>query len=375
MRALLEHLGHPEMVFPSIHVGGTNGKGSVCTLLYEALTAAGYRVGLYTSPHLVDVRERMIVANRPITRDAFSHWAAQLFPMVEAEDASFFEVTTAIALADFAARHVDVAVIEVGLGGRLDATNVVEPLVSAVTSIALDHADYLGDSLEQIAEEKAGIAKAGVPLVIGETDPHIVEVLVRAALRVEAEPVVLPPTALWEGDLALVGAHQRRNAAIARAILVQLPTNLRPEPQFVAHAFKRASIPGRADQRGKWLFDVAHNPASIKALVALLPDLALRRPLHAVVGFLSDKHWEESLALLRPVVDRLWATHPPSAPEERRWNLEAVASAAGGWAAVEPNLGQALQAAEAGAGAVLVTGSFHTVGDAMARLPGFAPLG
>ena len=317
----------------------------------------------------------MIVANRPISREAFTHWAAHLAPVVEAENASFFETTTAIALADFAARHVDVAVIEVGLGGRLDATNVVEPLVSGVTSIALEHAEYLGDSLEQIAKEKAGIAKAGVPFVIGETDPRVVDVLFRVAKQAKAEPVVVPPDELWEGELALVGAHQRRNAAVARTVLTELPPNLVTNATFVAHAFKRVTMPGRGDKRGKWIFDVAHNPESINALVALLPHLAPRRPVHAVVCFLGDKDWEGSLALLRPVVDRVWLTHAPSAPEDRRWALDKVAVSVGKWAVSEPNIGRALRAAEAGAGSVLVTGSFHTVGDAVARLPGFRPLG
>jgi len=372
---LLDHLGHPEQLFPSIHIGGTNGKGSVSTFVYQALSAAGYRVGLYTSPHLVDIRERMIVANRPINREAFAHWAAHLAPVVEAENASFFETTTAIALADFAARQVDVAVIEVGLGGRLDATNVLEPLVSGVTSIALEHAEYLGDSLEQIAKEKAGIAKAGVPFVIGEADPAVVDILVRAANRARAKPVVVPPDELWEDELALVGAHQRRNAAVARTILAELPAHLVPNVALVAHAFERVKMPGRGDKRGKWIFDVAHNPESINALVALLPDLAPRRPVHAVVCFLGDKDWEGSLALLRPVVDRVWLTHAPSAPEDRRWALDYVAARVGDWAVSEPDIGRALRAAETGAGTVLVTGSFHTVGDVMARLPGFRPLG
>ncbi len=347
----------------------------MCVLVYEALRAAGHRVGLYTSPHLVDIRERMIVANRPITRDAFVHWASHLAPVVEAENASFFETTTAIALADFAARQVDVAVIEVGLGGRLDATNVVEPLVSGVTSIAFEHADYLGDSLAEIAEEKAGIAKVRVPFIIGETDPHVVDVLINAANRAEAEPVVVPPDELWEGELGLVGAHQRRNAAVARTMLAELPGNLLPDAAFVAHAFKRAKLPGRADKRGKWIFDVAHNPESIGALIALLPELAPRRPVHAVVCFLRDKDWEECLALLRPAVDHVWLTQAPSAPEERRWALDEVAAAVGEWAGSEPDIGRALRAAEVDAGSVLVTGSFHTVGDAIARLPGFRPLG
>ena len=137
-------LGDPHREYATVHVGGTNGKGSVATLVYAALREAGFSVGLYTSPHLVDVRERMIVDDRPISRTAFAGWTARLLPEIERTQASFFEATTAIAFADFAARRVDVAVVEVGLCGRLDSPNVVAPLAGAVTTIARDHTEYLG---------------------------------------------------------------------------------------------------------------------------------------------------------------------------------------------------------------------------------------
>jgi folylpolyglutamate synthase/dihydrofolate synthase len=167
----------------------------VCTLAYEALQAAGFRTALYTSPHLVDVRERMVVAGRPIPPEAFAAWTERLLPDIERTGASFFEATTAIAFADFAARGADLAVVEVGLGGRLDSTNVLTPLVSAVTHIALEHTEYLGNTLQQIAREKAGVAKAGVPFVVGEPDDALALELEQAAERAGAAPVIrVPPS-------------------------------------------------------------------------------------------------------------------------------------------------------------------------------------
>src|SRR3954467_1035288 len=182
-RALLKTLGNPHEVMPSIHIGGTNGKGSVSTLVAAALREAGWRVGLYTSPHLISFRERIQVDGIPISEEAVAMWTGRLLSPILERKATFFEATTALAFADFAARGVEIAVVEVGLGGRLDSTNVVRPLVSGVTKIARDHMKYLGDSLELIAGEKAGIAKPGVPFVIGETDPALVEVLRLEARR------------------------------------------------------------------------------------------------------------------------------------------------------------------------------------------------
>ena len=164
-RALLDALGNPQGQFATVHVAGTNGKGSTASLIAEALGAAGFRVGLYTSPHLVSFRERIRVDGTPISEEAVAAWTDLLHPTIIASGATFFEATTAIAFADFAARGVEIAVVEVGLGGRLDSTNVLTPVVSVVTHIALDHQRYLGDTLEAIAAEKAGIAKPGVPFI------------------------------------------------------------------------------------------------------------------------------------------------------------------------------------------------------------------
>ncbi|MEO5824773.1 MAG: Mur ligase family protein, partial [Gemmatimonadales bacterium] len=162
-RSLLEAVGNPHHQFESIHIGGTNGKGSVATLIAAALEERGARVGLYTSPHLVSFRERIRVNGEMIPEMAVASWTTAMQPAIDELGATFFEATTAMAFAHFAAMNVDVAVVEVGLGGRLDSTNVITPLVAVVTHVALDHQKYLGDSIEQIAREKAGIAKPGVP--------------------------------------------------------------------------------------------------------------------------------------------------------------------------------------------------------------------
>jgi dihydrofolate synthase/folylpolyglutamate synthase len=372
---LLAVLGDPHRHFPAIHIGGTNGKGSVAVLVAEGLRTAGYRVGLYTSPHLVDVRERMLVNGRPIPATAFAGWTERLAPHLDPVGASFFEATTAIAFADFAARGVEIAVVEVGLGGRLDATNVVDPLACAVTRIALDHTEYLGPTLADIAREKAGIAKPGVPFVIGETDPGLVQVLADQAREAGAVVRVLPPDARYVASLGLRGPHQQRNAAVARALLESLPYAWTVPADALETAFARTQLPGRFERRGRWLFDVAHNPDGIRTLAAALAAEPPRRRLHAVVSILRDKDWRAMLALLTPVVDRLWVTRAPSAPPNRAWDLEVVARELAGRVTPEPDFERALAAAEPGAGTVLVCGSFHTVGDAMARLPGFAGLG
>src|SRR3954471_21811104 len=216
-RALLRELGDPHEVMPSIHIGGTNGKGSVSTLVASALREAGWRVGLYTSPHLASFRERIRVDGVPIAESAMAMWTERLQPLILARKATFFEASTAIAFADFAARGAEVVVAEVGLGGRLDSTNVLRPLVSAVTKIERDHMKYLGDTLELIACEKAGIAKPGVPFVVGERDPALVEVLRGEARRAVAKAAgrpggqksadvrVLPPDYEWCGPLSLAG--------------------------------------------------------------------------------------------------------------------------------------------------------------------------
>ena len=379
-RALLRSLGSPQRVFPSIHVGGTNGKGSACTLVAEALGAAGFRVGLYTSPHLASFRERIRVDGEPVSEAAVAMWTTRLRPGIERLDATFFEATTAIAFADFAARGVEIAVVEVGLGGRLDSTNVLEPLASGVTHVALDHQKYLGETVEEIAREKAGIAKPGVPFVVGEEDPRLAEVLARAAwagtrATRPASIRLVPPGRTWTGPLGLEGPHQRRNAAFAAALLEQLPPPWRPDPAAVAAGFARARVPGRLDRRGPWLFDVAHNPDGVRALVAALRSAPPPRPVHALVSILGDKDWPEMLVRLDEVVDAGFLTLAPSA-DTRRWDLGWLEAwlgrgdrppARAEWHLV-PDFGAAIARARLGAGTVLVTGSFHTVGDVMAAV-------
>ena len=387
-RALLAELGDPHLVMPAIHIGGTNGKGSVAALVAAALGEAGLRVGLYTSPHLVSFRERMLVGDVPVSEAAIAMWTGRLRPLILEREATFFEATTAIAFADFAARGAEVAVVEVGLGGRLDSTNVVRPMVSAVTRIARDHTKYLGDSLEEIAREKAGIAKPGAPIVIGETDPGLVAALAagaRSAVQ-ELEPGaradvrIIPADRTWNGPLGLAGPHQRRNAAVAAAVLEALPAPYRPAADAVARAFAVTRVPGRLDRRGIWLFDVAHNPDGVRALVAALRADPPPRPLHALVSILGDKEWPEMLVELDQVVDRGFLTLAPTAAG-RGWDTEWL----GRWLAdptrpparadwvMSPDFAGTVQRAREGAGTVLVTGSFHTVGDVMSLL-GLQPI-
>jgi dihydrofolate synthase / folylpolyglutamate synthase len=383
-----------------VHVGGTNGKGSTATLLYEVLRAAGWRVGLYTSPHLVSFRERMVVDGVPIPEAAVAEWTERLRPVAEARQASFFEITTAIAFADLAARGVDVAVVEVGLGGRLDATNVLQPLAAGVTRIALEHTDYLGPDLAAIAREKAGIAKAGVPFVTTEPSDEVAAVLEREAeargARFERIDVATAVTGLAAGfdgctfDLrtpvrryaaarvGLAGGYQAANAALAVRLAELLPAHFHVAEAAVRAGLAAARVPGRFERRGRWIFDVAHNPDGARALVAAIGAARPPRPLVAVVAVLGDKAWREYLAALAPAVDGLVLTCAPTAPADRAWSLaEAAAWCAGeGIAArAEADLPAALAAAAAAGRTVLVCGSFHTVGDAMHLLPGTAPLG
>ncbi len=382
-RALLKALGDPHRVLPAVHVGGTNGKGSVSTLVAEALREAGWRVALYTSPHLVSFRERIRVDGIPISEAAVAMWTARLRPLILERKATFFEASTAIAFADFTARGAEIAVVEVGLGGRLDSTNVVHPLVSGVTKIERDHMKYLGDTLERIACEKAGIAKPGAPFVIGERDPALVEVLRREARRAvsrldaqaQADIRVLPPDYEWCGPLSLAGPHQRRNAAVAHGILMALPSPYRPPADAVDRGFGQAHIPGRLDRRGKWLFDVAHNPDGIRALTTALESSRQPRPLHALVSILGDKEWPDMLVQLDRVIDRGVLTVAPTAAGRgwgtkwlRRWLRDPARPPAHAQWTLVPEFRRALAEVQEGAGTVLVTGSFHTVGDVMVAL-------
>lgn len=394
----LDDLGRPERRAPALHVGGTNGKGSVASTCAAVLQEAGRRTGLYTSPHLCSVRERFQVDGRPIAEDRLLAYADEIRSVVAARGLTFFEAATVLAFHVFASEGVEVQVVEVGLGGRLDATNVLVPAACALTNVALDHAEFLGDTLPAIAREKAGIIKPGVPVVTAETDPTLLAVFREVAAARGAPLTALDPADLADVDVALdhtaftfetppwgalrlrtplVGRHQAANAALAVALLAHLPDGLRPDARQVVDGVARVRWPGR-DQIEEidgttWLFDVAHNVAGIESLVSVLDRLALPAPRVALVGVLGDKEWRRMLPPLLGRVDRAVLTQPPSAPEGRRWDPhEAMAAATAGVdglcpVAVVPDFEAALGGArrQAGSGTVVVTGSCHTVGDAL----------
>jgi dihydrofolate synthase/folylpolyglutamate synthase len=390
---LLARLGSPHKKLAAIHVAGTNGKGSVVATCEALLRWRGLRVGRYTSPHLIDFRERITVDGTPISESDVLAFLERWIGTAEELGATFFEVTTALAFDWLARQNVDIAVIETGLGGRLDSTNVLLPKVAAVTSIGLDHTDILGPTLEGIAREKAGIFKAQTPAVIGEPDPHIRDLLVRCATDAHAGPISfidgdysvseVAVTALGTsfrfrlGDrhaavtTRLIGAYQARNTATAIATVAALGDRYVPALEEMTLALQSVFLPGRFQRRDKFIFDVAHNPAGAQGIAENLVAIDPPHPRCALLAVLADKDWRGIIDALGPVLDRLVITNAPSAPVERRWNAsEAHAYAVGRniAAELEPDLDAALVRAQKRCGTLLVTGSFHTVGDVMSRL-------
>ena len=397
--ALLSALGNPHRRFPIFHIGGTNGKGSVVATLDALLRGRGRRVGRYTSPHLVDFSERILVDGQPAAGDYVARWVDRWMPEIDRLGATFFEATTCLAFDIFALANVDVAVVEVGLGGRLDATNVVRPLVAGVTSIGIDHTQYLGDTLEGIAAEKAGIFKRGLPALIGERDPVIREVLRECARDVGADPAVVLDDVYEVADVLvedagttftvvsrdasamqaktrlrtpLAGAQQAWNVTLALAML-----RLAGEPWAISGSaarehLSRVWLPGRFQRSGRIILDVAHNEASARALAATLEAVRPSRPLVALISVLADKDWRAILTILAPLVDQFVLTTAPTVTPDRRWNVaeayDYVASIPGAQATMQEDFDAALAEARRVSATTLIAGSFHTVGDAMTRL-------
>jgi dihydrofolate synthase / folylpolyglutamate synthase len=408
---ILARLGSPERRFPSVHVAGTNGKGSVVATTEALLRANRLKVGRYTSPHLIDFRERITVNGVPIPETDVLRFLETWIPAAESMGATFFELTTALAFDWFATQAVDVAVIETGLGGRLDSTNVLTPRVATVTSIGLDHTELLGRTLEAIAREKAGIFKAGVPAVIGEPNDSISDLLEQCARDAGARPITVLDHEYAVSDVSLgvngtsftllgkqgggrpdssrqtqaghpvnidgrlttplLGVHQARNTATAIATVQALGDAYLPRAQDLSAALAKVFLPGRFQRLGNFIFDVAHNPDGARAVAESINVLDPGHPRIALLAVLADKDWSGIIRALAPAVDAFVVTNAPSAPEERRWNPEeafAFANAQKFDATLEPDLDSALAMAKKSAATVLVTGSFHTVGDVMSRL-------
>ena len=390
---LLQLLGSPHKRLAAIHIAGTNGKGSVVATCEALLRAAGKKVGRYTSPHLIDFRERITINGSPIGEEAVLAFLQRWTPEAERIGATFFELTTALAFDWFEKNGVDIAVIETGLGGRLDSTNVLTPRVATVTSIGLDHMDLLGDSLELIAREKAGIFKSGVPAVIGEPDRAIRTLLRDCAESAGARPIVaiddeyaIGETAVSERGTSfvaqqgkrrlqlttpLLGLHQARNTVTAIATVATLGQEHVLTPGDFNQALATVHLPGRFQRRGKFIFDVAHNPAGARVVAETIAALDPPHPRAALVAVLSDKDWPGIIRELARSVDRFLFTNAPSAPVERRWepaDAHVLATSEGLDADYEPDIDKALARAQKDCETLLVTGSFHTVGDVMSRL-------
>jgi len=393
MHALLAALQAPHERYASLHIAGTNGKGSSAAIAEGVLRSKGLRVGKYTSPHLVDFGERILVDGQPIPPGAVADFVERWTPLVEELGATFFEATTALAFDWFAQSDADVAVVEVGLGGRLDATNVILPRAAGVTSIGYDHTEYLGNTLPAIAFEKAGIFKADVPAVIGENDREIAQLLAARAHVAGASDVIVVADNLPLRDVqvgpagtsftleargrqhrlrtTLAGPHQARNVAFTVALLQAAGGELATTLEDVAAVLPSIRVPGRFQRLGQFIFDVAHNASGAEVLAETLAAVAPPRPVAAVFCVLRDKDWRGMIGHLAPQVDRFVLTEAPTVPASRAWNVDEAAAflrAMGLVADREPVFDEALTRARSVGETVLVTGSFHTVGDSMARL-------
>lgn len=302
IRTLAARLGHPERKFRSIHVAGTNGKGSSSHMLASVLQEAGYKTGLYTSPHLKDFRERMRINGEPITETEVINFIANNKSFFEKQRLSFFEMTVGMAF-DFFARHaVDIAVVEVGLGGRLDATNIIRPEVALITNIGLDHTEILGDTLEKITREKAGIIKEGVPVVISETQSGVEAVFREIAVAREA-PVIFADQVIEKGyPTSLLGDYQFRNVKGVLATLRQLRGFVIHESQIRSGLMKvteNTGLMGRWQimrDRPRVIFDTAHNSEGLELTVAQVK-VQPHEHLHFVLGFVKGKNLDRILPL------------------------------------------------------------------------------
>jgi dihydrofolate synthase / folylpolyglutamate synthase len=399
IRRLLARLGHPEGAFPAVLITGTNGKGSTAAFLDAVLRAAGYRVGRFTSPHLVDVRERITVDGRMLDLDAFEALAREVRDAMEAGPsrvrATYFEALTAIGFLAFARAGVDLGVVEVGMGGRFDSTNTCRPVVSVLTHVSLDHVAFLGPTVDAIAAEKVGVARRGRVLVTGVDDGLFERVVGPAAGRAGAtawragrdfQATRGPDGRLdWSGrgrrlkglDLGLAGTFQAENAAQAVAAVVALTEAGFP----VGNAAIRAGLatarwPGRlqcVSRRPTVLLDGCHNAGAAAALASTLQADPPTRPLVLVHGSRPDKDAAAVLGALVPLADAVIETTIPGLSDPESLAVVARERARGAVAVeVRRDLSEAVRLAVQLAGTrgtVLVTGSLYLVGDALATEP------
>ena len=413
MRALLEAMAHPERKFSSILIAGTNGKGSTAAMLSTILRASNYRTGLYTSPHLVRINERLRINGVAIKDEDFSSAYDSVETIAQRLVASgnlpwhpsFFEMLTAMCLQYFADQQVQIAVLEVGMGGRLDATNAVEPCLSIVTDISLDHQKFLGNTIAEIAREKAGVVRRNRPTITLPQHPEANDVLGRAMIDVGAKAVsaakyvpMLSPGAegLYERaadrtrflmsvmeeeieiDTSLSGRHQLRNIALAITAAEELGNCGFPvTPRQIEQGLRETCWPGRFQVlppqagRPETVLDVAHNPAGAWALRAALTERYPDRRLFFVFGAMRDKAIAEIASILFPIAEKVIATHAAHNPRAASpQEILGAAERTGTEVIPTPDVRTALDHAFAEASAtkdslVVITGSIYVVGEAM----------
>jgi dihydrofolate synthase/folylpolyglutamate synthase len=389
MQALMRELGSPELETRLVHVAGTNGKGSTCAMVESIARQAGIRTGLNTSPHLIAPTERVQINGVPVSEVEFSeafdvvHAAAERLLVRDEIDAqpSYFETVTAMAFVIFRERHCELTVIEVGLGGRLDATNVVQPELTVITPVSFDHETFLGSTIQAIAAEKAGILKSGVRLVLGKQLPEAERVILQRAaelvcpvVRVADETVQQQSPGKFvfreaEYECGLAGGHQIDNAVAAILAAFELGIN----PEAAQHGIAKVRWPGRLEwmsYRPDLVLDGAHNPAGAAALAKFIRESCQGRSVWLVYGAMRDKAIEEVTTTLFPLADRLIVTAPDFS---RALRPEAIlASYEHPNATTAPTVRQAIEQARSAPpdAIVFLTGSLYLVGEARGILLG-----
>jgi dihydrofolate synthase/folylpolyglutamate synthase len=386
MRRMMTVLGSPEQGFDTVHVLGTNGKSSTTRMTAAILQRHGLRTGAYLSPHLMSYRERILVDGRKLDAEAFAaavaraSWAAERVNRTLAGDdhVTQFELLTAAALWEMNRRQLDVAVIEAGLGGRYDATSVIDSRVTVLTNVGLEHTRWLGPTITDIAEEKLAVVRPRTALVLGE---GLAAPALAVAERVAAERgawIVRPSPLSATTELLARGTFQRRNFALARAAAEAFlqTAGIPVDEDAVAAAAAHTAVPGRlqvVDHDPLTVLDGAHNPDAVRALVESLPDVLDGAPVALVLGVLDDKDAAAMLATLMPIVERAWFTAPPSSRALSPAALQSLARQLGfEQTACEPEPSRALEQAQSWAraqgGAVLASGSVYLVGDLLGTL-------
>ncbi len=398
VRTILSSLNDPQNQYPAIHIAGTNGKGSVCAMLSQILMEHGHRPGLFTSPHLVTVRERIRIAGDPIPEEDFSRHLSRLREVVEElivskfllSPPTYFEILSCLAFLHFAEERVDIAILEVGMGGRYDATNVVTPVVSAITTISPEHQKFLGETQSEIASEKAGIIKPGIPLVCG-----VEEKVAHTTIRDRAKELSAPFFAVFSDGRclrkekneqnfrfkytcgeekynylpSLLGEHQGKNAAIAIAVARQMSKNWRRLDQSrIIRGIETAKWPGRLEvvsERPFVLVDGAHNVEGAKALSKYVQEF-ISLPCVLVFAVMRDKNIQKLSEILFPLAHTVICTRFPYFKAASPEDIQRQASRFQGRIVFQPDVPQAVQTALRAAspdGVVLVAGSLFLVGE------------